>query len=48
MEHVIAKILAFPWFVAILSLLFAISMLGFWLRIRHDERQRKDRDEQSS
>jgi hypothetical protein len=42
MQHVIDKIVSHPWMVGLLAVSFLLSMIGFWARIRRDERNRRN------
>lgn len=43
MAHVIAKVLSHPWMIGLLAVTFALSMAGYWARVRRDRRQRGER-----
>jgi hypothetical protein len=47
-QHMIEKMVAHPWVVAMLTMAFLASMAGFWLRIRLDERIRKEKQQTRS
>jgi hypothetical protein len=41
-QHILNKLSTHPWIIGILAITFAFSMAGFWLRIRRDERRKRE------
>jgi hypothetical protein len=43
MQGIVSKLETHPWVIALLAVAFIFSMVGFWQRIRRDERKRTDK-----